>query len=338
MSNNDLFDDSEPTGSGIAGLNVVRQQGLGGMAGELPFTALWKSAPGFPFYMKADTSKKLIFLTEPVVKLGYPIIVKYNSGKNGQFADTIEVVSGAYDNAEAVKKGNDPFTVAFCDRDPSAYMFAVVFDRTPWEHKDKPGVLIPGSVRLWVTNNAKVQNQLDQIAKYQLGGKFTGAAFNVSRSAERNSARVGDSYTFLGKHFPMDQVRKSMGGQMCSIFDKFDMGTRLAYPGDELATKMVLHHKRMKDKQPNIEAYSYNADGVQAVQNGTWKSMASSDDMSELDDVLSGGGVTTTTTTDGGGLDFLDDLDEGTPEPEADDKPTVEPEEDNPFGDDEDAK
>lgn len=329
--------DNAPQGEGIKGLNLARQQGFGQL--DRPFMELWKTTPGFQYQLRPGEQGELIFLTEPKILLGFPILHSWNP-----WPKTTPVATRAYRVDHEGMLEPDPITVAFgFDRPPKLYICAVVLDRKPWFRKDKRTqelVEVKNTIRFWITASESVRNQLDLSLKANVRGPATGTYFMAQRSNDKRSDRVGDTYMFTGRRVALKDIW-DRAPKLKEEFEKFDLQGRTKYPGDDLVIRMLRHHKRLKDQHPESTSYGYDADGMAAVLNGTWKHMTPGnrvlDDFTESTPVVSAGAQV---RTSGDSLDFLDDdpapvstassaeLDN----PFSDDEPTAEPEaEDDPF-------
>jgi hypothetical protein len=273
MSNLDEFSSSSkpPTG-GLRAFVVLKDSPYANSRSESgPWGETWKHRGPYAFSIPSGRTCNLLFLTDVIPMIGYSVVTGDGKGENGWYPK-IDFVRAT--NIRGFDSdGNPQFTNELCPfraalgREPKLIYVAKIFEDLGYENK-KEKTTVKDTVRHILIERQEILNvlcthsQIDNLtAEFRL--------FKVTRSPNKKSARLGDSWVFV-KSLSREIIMKQ-------IPDAFERASKIdlekGFPLYTMAeaVSILKLHKTIVDKHPgeNRSDMSYDPAGMDAVLNGT---------------------------------------------------------------------
>lgn len=227
------------------------------------WSQIWAHRGPFDFSLKKNEDAKICFLTDIMVFPAHEVIYGWVE-KGYSFPSTDFVRSSAW-NADGTESGEPDYIGQITGRDPRILGVAVILDTRPYTNKD--GEKIPFTVRRVVIKQQAVMDVLKAMTETS-GQDLRLARFQVSRTGQDKSARIGDSW------FPQTYVTEAdldahYGGWREAL-EKIDLDK--GYPTLDKAQQLQVmqQYGRVADKHSTSQSWliNYNKDVLEQLLGG----------------------------------------------------------------------
>jgi hypothetical protein len=254
--------------------SIQKSSGLASRNETGPWSSAWESrGSAFPFMCAPGSHQDIVFLEDLQPMVVHKLATSWASGPKGSwarhdYARSLKYTGGINSSGELEETGVEDIFADALGRAPQFVYVARILNMTPYVYKQS-GETIPWRVQPLILDHIGTIEHLRALSDAQ-GRDMKGARIKISRSTNKQSARIGDSWIPNG-YIEDDELAKAVAdGELAGLPDKLaEINLIEGYPTytvDEAKSILRLHRK-LVDKHGTGSGgwFNYDASGMAAA-------------------------------------------------------------------------